>query len=109
MNFASDNASGVHPAIMAALAAANDGQVASYGRDPLTAAAEDRVREVFDAPDAQVFLLGTGTGANALALAQLCPPWGRIFCHEIRACGNQRIRRPRLHGRRRADGADRRR
>ncbi|PZO63760.1 MAG: low specificity L-threonine aldolase [Paracoccus denitrificans] len=81
MNFASDNASGVHPTIMAAIVAANDGNVPSYGRDALTAAATDRVREVFDAPEAEVFLLGTGTGSNALALAQICPPWGRIFCH----------------------------
>lgn len=81
MNFASDNASGVHPTIMAAIVAANDGNVPSYGRDALTAAAIDRVREVFDAPEAEVFLLGTGTGSNALALAQICPPWGRIFCH----------------------------
>ena len=81
MNFGSDNASGVHPRIMAALAAANDGVAASYGRDPLTARAQDAVREMLDAPDAAVFLIGTGTGANALALSQLCPPWGRIFCH----------------------------
>ena len=39
MNFGSDNASGVHPRIMAALAAANDGIAASYGRDALTAQA----------------------------------------------------------------------
>ncbi|HRO13536.1 MAG TPA: beta-eliminating lyase-related protein, partial [Paracoccus sp. (in: a-proteobacteria)] len=81
MNFASDNTAGVHPRIMAALAAANDGHCPSYGRDSMTAAAVARVREVFEAPRAEVFLLGTGTGANALALAQLCPPWGRIFCH----------------------------
>ncbi|WP_415393069.1 threonine aldolase family protein [Paracoccus sp. SJTW-4] len=81
MNFGSDNSSGVHPAVMAALAAANDGTVASYGRDPLTARAAEAVREMLGAPDAAVFLLGTGTAANALALAQLCPPWGRIFCH----------------------------
>lgn len=82
MNFGSDNNSGVHPRVMAALAAANDGAAGSYGRDALTEAAADRVREVFEAPDAAVFFVATGTGANALALAQLCPPWGRIFCHQ---------------------------
>ena len=55
MNFGSDNASGVHPRIMAALAAANEGHASSYGRDDLTARAAARVREVFDAPDAEVF------------------------------------------------------
>ncbi|ARJ70481.1 threonine aldolase family protein [Paracoccus contaminans] len=82
MNFGSDNSSGVHPRIMAALAAANDGSAPSYGRDALTEGAAGRLREIFEAPDAAVFLVGTGTGSNALALAQLCPPWGRIFCHE---------------------------
>ena len=81
MNFASDNATGVHPDILAAIVAANDGHLPSYGRDRLTAAAIALVRETFEAPEAEVFLLGTGTGANALALAQLCPPFGRIFCH----------------------------
>ena len=81
MNFASDNASGVHPRIMAALAAANEGATPSYGRDTLTERAQDAVREMLGAPEAAVFLIGTGTGANALVLSQLCPPWGRIFCH----------------------------
>ena len=38
MNFASDNASGVHPAVLAAMTAANDGHVLGYGRDALTEA-----------------------------------------------------------------------
>lgn len=82
MNFASDNASGVHPDIMAALLAANGGHLPSYGGDPLTERAEARLRALFQAPDARVVLIGTGTGANGLALGQLCPPYGRIFCHE---------------------------
>ena len=40
-----------------------------------------RLREVFEAPEAAVFLVATGTAANALALATLCPPWGTVWCH----------------------------
>ena len=82
MNFASDNCSGVHPAVMAALAAANDGHVASYGSDALTRAAEERVREVLGAPDAAVLFTATGTAANAISLAGAVRPWERIFCNE---------------------------
>ncbi|MDO5630502.1 MAG: beta-eliminating lyase-related protein [Paracoccus sp. (in: a-proteobacteria)] len=82
MNFGSDNWSGVHPAIWDAMGRANDGLVPGYGRDDLTAAAVAAVRQTFEAPQAEVFLLGTGTGSNALALSQICPSWGRIFCHE---------------------------
>ncbi|NHF73814.1 threonine aldolase family protein [Paracoccus xiamenensis] len=82
MNFASDNCSGVHPSVMAALAAANEGHVASYGNDALTRAAEDRVREVLDAPEAVVLFTATGTAANAIALGGAVQPWQRIFCNE---------------------------
>ena len=82
MNFGSDNWAGVHPAIWDAMANANRTPAPPYGRDPLTAAAVAAVRDAFDAPEAEVFLLGTGTAANALALSQICPSWGRIFCHE---------------------------
>lgn len=82
MNFASDNASGVHPAILDAMAAANDGHVLGYGRDGLTEAAQDRVREVLDAPEAAVMFVTTGTAANAIALGAAVQPWQRIFCHE---------------------------
>jgi threonine aldolase len=40
------------------------------------------LREMFEAPEAAVYLVATGTAANALSLAVLCPPWGAVFCHE---------------------------
>ncbi|MEM1384606.1 MAG: beta-eliminating lyase-related protein [Pseudomonadota bacterium] len=80
MLFTSDNASGAAPEILAALAQANDAGAMPYGNDPLTARVEERVREIFEAPEAKVYLVSTGTAANALALACLCPPWAQIYC-----------------------------
>lgn len=82
MNFGSDNTTGASPEIMAALQAANAGQVMPYGNDELTHAVEARVAALFETP-ARVFLVPTGTAANALALASLCPPHGAVFCHAM--------------------------
>lgn len=82
MDFASDNTAAVHPRVMEAMIAANAGTAPSYGGDDWTAAAEARLREVLGAPDAAVFLLASGTAANALALASVSPPWGKIFCSD---------------------------
>lgn len=82
MNFTSDNSSGAAPEIIQAVIAANAGHAAPYGADKLTARAIARVREVFEAPEAAVFFVATGTAANALALACLCPPWATIYCHQ---------------------------
>lgn len=79
--FASDNAAGVHPAIMDALLEANAGVAAGYGGDPWTKDAVAMLRAVFER-DAAVLLTPTGTAANALALASLCPPWGAVVAHE---------------------------
>jgi threonine aldolase len=80
MNFASDNTAGVAPAILEAIARAADGQVLSYGDDALTARVEHRLADLFE-HEVAVFLVPTGTAANALALAQLTPPWGAVLCH----------------------------
>lgn len=82
MNFTSDNTSGVHPRIMQALIAANEGSLPSYGADNLTEAAADQLRAVFEAPDASVYFVPTGCAANALSLSLFAPGWGRVFCHE---------------------------
>lgn len=81
MNFASDNTSGAHPAILEGLAAANAGHVHSYGGDPITEGVQAKIREIFEAPEARVYLVATGTAANSLSCAILTQPWGAIFCH----------------------------
>ena len=83
MNFASDNGAGVHPRILDAIAAEATGNAPGYGNDPLTQSVEAQVREAFEAPAARVFLVATGTAANALSLACLCPPWSAIYTHNV--------------------------
>ena len=80
MNFASDNTAPVAPDILEAIAAANAGYARGYGEDDWTRRLEARMAEVFER-DLAVFLVPTGTAANALALAQVSPPWGVVFCH----------------------------
>ena len=80
VNFASDNTAGMAPPILAALGRANAGFAAGYGGDPLTAAVEQRLADLFE-HEVAVFLVPTGTAANALALAHLSPPWGAVLCH----------------------------
>ena len=82
MFFTSDNASGAAPEIMAALARANEGFARSYGADDIMARVTTRVREVFDHPEAAVYLVATGTAANSLALALYAQPWTAVFAHE---------------------------
>jgi threonine aldolase len=78
----SDNAAGVAPEILASVAAANVGSALAYGGDEWTLRLKERVRSVFEHPQAEVFPVTSGTAANALALAALCPPWGAVLCHE---------------------------
>lgn len=82
MHFASDNTAGISPEILAALAAANDGAVGSYGADPITARLEAKLAQLFE-HEVAVFPVATGTAANALALAAVTPPWGAVLCHPL--------------------------
>lgn len=78
MNFASDNTAGVSAPIMSAIQAANAGFVPSYGGDASTTGLAERFGEVFERP-VSVFLVATGTAANALSLAALAPPWTAVL------------------------------
>lgn len=83
MYFASDNSGPVHPQVMQALNDVNTGYTMGYGDDPLMDHVRSRLREIFEAPQAAIFLVTTGTAANSLALATLCQPWQTIFCTPV--------------------------
>ncbi|MCB2128676.1 MAG: low specificity L-threonine aldolase [Rhodobacteraceae bacterium] len=83
MYFASDNSSGVAPEILAAVTAANPGYAPSYGTDPVMDRVRARIRDLFEAPEAAVYLVATGTAANALSLAVLVEPWQTVYCHRL--------------------------
>jgi threonine aldolase len=80
-SFASDNNAGIHPKILEAIVAANDGHVVAYGDDPYTARATERFHEQFG-KDAHVFFVFGGTGANVLGLKAVTEPYHAIICAE---------------------------
>jgi len=79
--FASDNTAAICPEAWKALEQANANYAPSYGEDEWTAAVCERIRQIFEV-DCDVYLVLTGTGANALGLAQLCQPFHGVICHE---------------------------
>jgi threonine aldolase len=77
-NFYSDNVSGAAPEILAALVAANAGDTAPYGADPITEALPARFAELFET-QVEVYPVGTGTAANGLCAAIVAAPYGAIY------------------------------
>jgi threonine aldolase len=80
MKFASDNAAGIAPAILDAIVAANSGFALAYGNDEITRRVERQFAELFER-EVAVFLVATGTAANALAIAHFVQPWSSVLCH----------------------------
>ncbi len=72
-SFASDNAAGASPAVLEAIARANDGTALAYGDDPWTRQAEAAVEDLLDCP-VETLLCWGGTGANVVGLASLLEP-----------------------------------
>ncbi len=80
MNFSSDTAAPAHPSILQAMVEAGSGPAPSYGADPWTKAAREALCEVFET-DLDIWLVSSGTAANALSLSILCPSHGAVACH----------------------------
>lgn len=83
MFFASDNTGPAPSRIMEALIQANTGHMMPYGDDPIMEKVREKIREIFEAPEAAVYLVATGTAANALILATLTKPWETVFGHTV--------------------------
>jgi threonine aldolase len=80
-SFASDNNAGVHPEIIDALRAANEGHVVAYGDDPFTARATKVFQKHFG-KDVAVFFVFGGTGANVLGLKAITNSYEAVVCAE---------------------------
>lgn len=81
-HFASDNYAPVHPEVMAAIVAANDGAAVSYGDDPVSARLQERTTEVFG-EHARIFPVLNGTGANVISLMAAAPRWGGVIASDV--------------------------
>ncbi|MCV7282115.1 threonine aldolase [Mycolicibacterium flavescens] len=75
--FASDNYAGVHPEVLAAIAAANGGHQPAYGQDAYTARLQQVIAEQFG-EHAEVYPVFNGTGANVVGLTSVLPRWGAV-------------------------------
>lgn len=80
MFFASDNSGPVHPKIMQRVMDANNGYAMPYGKDEIMDEVREGIQRTFEAPNAAVYLVATGTAANSIALACYTQPWQTIFC-----------------------------
>ncbi len=79
--FASDNNSGVHPAMIKAIVDANHGHTIAYGDDPYTEEAKSKFREIFG-NDIEVFFVFIGSAANVLGLKAITESHNAIICSE---------------------------
>ena len=80
MRFFSDNAAAAHPAVIDAIARSNHLDTA-YDGDALSQKLDRAFSDLFEI-EVRAFWVLTGTAANCLALAALCPPYGGIICHK---------------------------
>ncbi len=81
MRFFSDNAAPACPQVMEALVAANRLDTA-YDGDQWSERLDDAFSDLFGTK-VRALWAATGTAANCLGLAALCPPHGSILCHEM--------------------------
>lgn len=80
-HFASDNNAPVHPAVMGAIQAANQGHTLAYGNDFYTGRARKKLKQVFG-EQSEAFFVFTGTAANVLSMVACTRPFHSVICAE---------------------------
>jgi len=80
MNFKSDNEAPAHPAMLEAIARANQGMATAYADDEWSRRLNQAFSERFET-ECTVLPLATGTAANSITLAAMAPAWGAVMCH----------------------------
>jgi threonine aldolase len=95
MRFFSDNAAPVHPAVLAAIAAADHVDTA-YDGDALSESLDGAFSDLFGTA-CEALWVASGTAANALALAALVPPYGGVFCHRDAHINNDEAGAPEFY------------
>jgi len=79
--FASDNNSGVHPEVFAAMQACNEGHVVGYGDDVYTEQAVSQLKNIFG-KDTEIYFVFTGTAANVIGLRNITHSFNSVICAE---------------------------
>lgn len=94
--FTSDNSAGASVEVMQALMACSVGHASPYGADEYTKRVEHKLADLFET-EVSVWLVPTGTAANALCLATMTPPWGSILCHPSSHINNDECGAPEFY------------
>ena len=79
--FGSDNHSGISPEIMEAIASANVEHALAYGDDEYCRRTEQLFQDTFG-PQARVYFVFNGTGANVLNIDAMCRSHHAVVCAE---------------------------
>ena len=79
--FGSDNHSGASPEAIEALVRANSEHALAYGDDEVTARLEQLIQTTFG-PQAKIYLVFNGTGANVLSIDAMCRSHEAVVCAE---------------------------
>ena len=79
MRFFSDNAAAAHPKVIEAIERSNRIDTA-YDGDEWSRKLDGAFSDLFDT-NVRALWVSTGTAANCLALAAMCPPYRAILCH----------------------------